>query len=105
MLYLANRVLSAAMSASMIRPLAASRLLSCRAISSPAKRNLDMEAPVVRTQGGNVLHRLSEDAHGDVRQIDRLVASSAMKVITPALESPRLRMVSLRVSENLTAGL
>ena len=26
---------------------------------------------VVRTQGGNVLHRLSEDSHGDVRQIDR----------------------------------
>ena len=26
---------------------------------------------VVRTQGGNVLHRLSEDSHGDVRKVDR----------------------------------
>ena len=26
---------------------------------------------VVRTQGGNVLHRLSEDSYGDVRKIDR----------------------------------
>ena len=70
-LYLASRVLSAAMSTSMIRPLAASRLLCCLAISSEAKRRSGHGCSVVRTQGGNVLHRLSEDSHGDVRKIDR----------------------------------
>ena len=45
-LYLAIRVLSAAMSTSTIRPLAAIRLVSCLPISSPANRNLDIEAPL-----------------------------------------------------------
>ena len=42
----AMRVLSAAMSTSVIRPMAATRLVSCLAISSPANRNLDIDAPL-----------------------------------------------------------
>ena len=45
-LYLAKRVLSAAISTSTIRPLAAIKLVSCLPISSPAKRNLDIDAPL-----------------------------------------------------------
>ena len=31
----------------------------------------DVDAPLSARRGGNVLYRLSEDSHGDVRQVDR----------------------------------
>ena len=88
-MYFAIRVLSAAISTSVMRPLAASMLVFWRARSCDAKRNLDIEAALsARRVATFWIACVNTATEMSVRSMV-LLASSAAKVMSlPAANAP-----------------